>query len=119
MHWAVSSQNVETMKALLESGANPLGGSDETPVSMCVVSDFARGLEIFLDHNSALVFEEDFEGNTLLHVAAAQGNLEVAQVLVERGIDHRAVNDDEETALDIATSLSHQHLVQYLQSITK
>lgn len=119
MHWAVSSQNLETMKELLKLGADPLGGHDETPVYVCVTSDFPEGLEVFLDHAPSLLFEEDFEGNSLLHIAASHGVLRIAEILVKRGVDVNAKNDDGETALDVASSFPDNPVSSLLSSLSR
>ncbi len=106
------------MKELLKLGADPLGGHDETPVYVCVTTDFPEGLEVFLDHAPSLLFEEDFEGNSLLHIAAAQGALRIAEILVKRGIDVNAKNDEDETALEVASSFADNPVFSYLSSLS-
>jgi ankyrin repeat protein len=49
----------------------------------------------------------DFVGDSLLHVACEEGNLEVAVALMDAGADIDEKNENEETALHLAASKGH------------
>jgi ankyrin repeat protein len=49
----------------------------------------------------------DFVGDSLLHVACEEGNLEVAVALMDAGADVDEKNENEETALHLAASKGH------------
>jgi uncharacterized protein len=51
---------------------------------------------------------------TLLMLAAMEGNLPIAELLISRGADVNAVNDFGETALSLAACAGHTRLVRAL-----
>ena len=51
---------------------------------------------------------------TLLMLAANEGNLSMAELLISRGADVNAVNDLGETALSLAACAGHSRLVRVL-----
>lgn len=64
-------------------------------------------LQDFLDGSSTLHYCDD-EGSTLMHAAAAVGNLAILEELFDRGVGIEDVNNNEHTPLHIATL--HEHL---------
>ena len=54
---------------------------------------------------------------TLLQVAARQGSVEMAKLLIEHGADVIASNNDGDTALKIALANQHQEMANYLQAL--
>jgi ankyrin repeat protein len=54
---------------------------------------------------------------TLLQVAARQGSIEMARLLIEHGADLTATNGDGDTALKIAINNKHAEMAAYLQSL--
>jgi ankyrin repeat protein len=54
---------------------------------------------------------------TLLQVAARQGSVEMARLLIEHGADLTATNDGGDTALKIALNNNHAEMAAYLQSL--
>ena len=54
---------------------------------------------------------------TLLQVAARQGSVEVAKLLIEHGSDVTSSNDDGDTALKIALVNQHPEMANYLRSL--
>jgi len=54
---------------------------------------------------------------TLLQVAARQGSVEMAKLLIEHGADVKATNDNGDTALKIARANQHSEMVDYLLSL--
>ena len=55
---------------------------------------------------------------TFLHVAARQGSVEMAKLLVEHGAPVQAINDDGATALDIAIANVRTDMANYLRPLT-
>ncbi len=58
-------------------------------------------------------------GATPLHWTALRGHLAAAQALLERGADVGAVNNDGETALDVARRAGHSDVERLLASASK
>ncbi|MBM9538543.1 ankyrin repeat domain-containing protein [Desulfobulbus alkaliphilus] len=58
----------------------------------------------------------DLDGNTALHLASAGGYLDVAEILVDAGIDVNARNQWQASPLHYAAGLGHLDLVKFLVS---
>ena len=56
-------------------------------------------------------------GQTALHLAAAGGELKSTQWLVGHGIDPQAVDEDNETAKDVAKSVGKTEVANFLEKI--
>lgn len=103
LHVAASSGQVETVKLLLESGAdlNARGLRGETPLLLAAGAGQAQVVEALLvagaDSNIATK-----EGRTPLHRAAMEGNLEAVKALLKAGADSKAQDGQGRTALDLA-----------------
>jgi hypothetical protein len=52
-----------------------------------------------------------------LHIAAANGNLEIVRLLVEQGADYLALNSEGQTAADVAAKNHHAKIAKYLRSL--
>lgn len=59
---------------------------------------------------------EDERGRTALHVAAAEGNMEVASLLLTRGGDATARNRDGLSPLDIAKEKYNKDICELLEN---
>jgi len=57
------------------------------------------------------------KGWSLLMLAAVEGNVEIGQLLIEKGADLAAMNLKGETALTIATQKNHQPFIDLLTSL--
>lgn len=90
---------------LLRAGAdiNAAGGQ----ALFVAVEDLPVGHLLFLIDHAPRLEVRDEEGNTLLHRA---GSLAVARLLLDRGLDPNAANDDGESAVE-----SNSHVAQALK----
>ncbi|POM78898.1 Ankyrin repeat domain containing hypothetical protein 52 [Phytophthora palmivora] len=70
--------------------------------------------ELLLDVGRAAVDARDWKGYTPLMVAAKRGYVEIVQVLLSRGANIEAVNDDGNRALEIASRNGRTAVVQLL-----
>ena len=57
-------------------------------------------------------------GQSLLHVAAANGSTEIARLLVQAGAYVTAKNNDHNTPMDLAREQGHEDLAQMLEQVT-
>ncbi|WP_341815111.1 ankyrin repeat domain-containing protein [Wolbachia endosymbiont (group A) of Chalcis sispes] len=57
---------------------------------------------------------KDKNGNTSLHLAAMNGKIDVAKVLLKHNADVNAKNNEGKTALYYAAKYNHQELVELL-----
>ena len=101
--------NEEILKLLLEADADP---NSPDPTST-VLGEYALGgktsaVELLLTHGAAIDVQDVAYGDTALHKAATNGNLEVVQLLVERGADATVRNKQGQTAYDAAAEYPNQ-----------
>jgi 60kDa lysophospholipase len=104
---ALSGQHYGVVKLLKNCGAILKGPN--IPYMMAEAASYgeAKRIRQYLDAG----FDPKvrvFNGNTLLHVAAAENQMEVIQVLLENGVDPQTKNDVGTTPLDVAQSGNHR-----------
>lgn len=68
---------------------------------LCESEDFEALNEFLTKNPEAVLLKDDF-GFTGLHIVASTDLIETAQVLISKGIDVNAINEDGNTALHIA-----------------
>jgi ankyrin repeat protein len=71
-----------------------------------------RVVELLYQHGAVLPI--GYEGRTLLHAASADGRVDVAQWLLNIGVDANAQDDGHRTPLHFAAANGHPELVQIL-----
>lgn len=106
--------NAEITKLLLDAGANAHVTDEEntTPLVLAV----RRGYDETFCHLLNAVADSDAVGEILsaVHSAAGSGRLEMLQLLVEKGANLHAENEDGTTALHIAASNGRESVVNLL-----
>jgi ankyrin repeat protein len=107
---AAETGSIEMVKLLLELGFDP---TLLCPL-VCAVRKQHKRIIVVLLEAGANVNELYFEKLTPLMYAAALGNLEIVKLLVEAGAAIEMKDDDNQTALDKATSNQHDDVVAYL-----
>lgn len=65
-------------------------------------------------NNGANINHVDSDEQTALHIAAANGNIKVARLLIENGANVSSVDNYGWTALHIAASEGHPEFVEFL-----
>jgi cytohesin len=134
LHWAVLGGQIETIRTLLSAGASPnVRRYGQTPLHLAVLagdveaaSELAdNGADINARDFSELVYffghagvrqplGNDQDGDTALHIAAAEGSALIIEWLLERGIDSTARNEVGQTPLHIAAGRGHIDAVDIL-----
>ncbi|CVL07152.1 uncharacterized protein FMAN_15292 [Fusarium mangiferae] len=74
-------------------------------------------LQAVLDRHADVLAATDSEGNNALHVAATKCSVEVACLLVQRGIDPNAVNKAGVNAQFFAQVADNQPMIAYLREV--
>ncbi|MEO0410807.1 MAG: thioredoxin [Pseudomonadota bacterium] len=91
----------EGIDLLLSAGADPnWAGRDVeniSPIEMAVFHRNATLVERLLDLGADLKRKSRRDGGTLLHLAALVSDKDVVELLIKRGLDPLATNDDDET----------------------
>lgn len=115
---AVWKRHPKIIKLLLDRGAEPDSFfSEDPPTSLHLAAhngDLAS-MQVLLD-GGAKVDPRDFEGATPLFRAVAQGNLETARLLLQRGANIRTWRSDNLSPLELAEGNSE--MLELLQADT-
>jgi hypothetical protein len=95
LHYAVQSGNVDSLRLLLDAGADPNGKAPggQNPLTLAAESLAAKRsaavIRLLLERGAS-VHGADMQGETALHKAARAGHLETAKLLIEAGADLHA-----------------------------
>lgn len=124
LHYAVMSENLDRVKALVEKGAdvNATDNLGQMPLHQAIErvfdsDDKSDNMEIvkYLVEHGADVNAKNSVGDTVLHRASAWGNLELTKYLVEHGADINAKAPfGGRTVLHFAVKGRNLELVQWL-----
>ena len=111
---AVQCGNEEMAKLLIEHGARmDVGEFRSTPSPRAVFSRRTSNPRLLIEKN-ADVNLRSHEQRTLLHSAAEENLLTVAQILIAHGANIEAKDHDSKTPLHLAAVYGHGVLVEYL-----
>lgn len=104
LHLAIRSDNVGTVRVLVENGArvNVTDGNGVTPLHLAVANRCAEIADYLLGQGARLNIKEDKRGLTELHVAAITGQGELADRLIEAGAKTDTKDREGKTPLDYA-----------------
>ena len=116
LHLAAQGENVEMVVILIKyiglkvtrdssriahRGINMEG---KTPLHMAAATGFLETVKVLLDNELGTTILEikDNREQTALLVAASAGNVDVVNMMIEKGANPRVINKDEESALHIS-----------------
>ena len=108
-----------TAEALIAMEADPNAKRDDgwTPLHLVAWSGYNKETaEALIAGGAELNVTEIRDGATPLHLATRRGNKDVAEVLIDYGADTNILNNEGQTALEIATIKGHESFVQFLRS---
>ena len=113
LHIASSFGNVDIVNLLIEAGSDLdlLSESGDSAVQIATRDNQENVLTSLIKAGANLAIED----GTLLIIAAARNCIEVAQVLIDFGIDINAKDGDGNTALEIARRCGNVEMVELLR----
>jgi hypothetical protein len=111
LSWAAMGGDVDIVAYLLGKGAlpNPPHPKAFPPICSAGIGGNAAIIELLLAAGADINTQGGQGKQSALHVAASNGQLAAAKLLVERGIDTRLEGTDGSTALDIAEAFAKHH----------
>eukprot|EP00435_Cladocopium_sp_Y103_P045028 s1089_g12.t2 len=125
LHRAAQGGHIETMRLLLEAGAEigvPGGGTElmkwQAPLHLAALGGHLEAVRFLID-NGAQKDQQGFVWATPLQNAAFAGHLDVVRFLVESGASLWHVDGAGNTALDLAYQVYHQDVIDYLHQAEK
>ena len=116
VHGAAALENAFILRCLIEHGAYgdkycPLVG---TPLGIAAVSGNLECLKYLVEERRFDINKSQGEQCTPLMFASAAGNLEPVKYLVQHGADVNLMNNDRNTALELAISENHTDISNFL-----
>ncbi|XP_059475690.1 uncharacterized protein LOC132196811 [Neocloeon triangulifer] len=113
------SVDFEEMRFLFEAGKDVLTCVDNAGwnvLHQTCSEGTAKNVRFLLDLGCFDINTRTVEGRTLLHLAA-RNDVEVCQVLVEKGVDPKAVDDSNQTVLHYACEIDNLDIVEYFMGL--
>lgn len=120
IHQAARNGHVEVARILLDAGASPTpenDGYDESDLSPFLLACGSGNVELvnlFLDHPEVDVHMTSGNGKGALHLAAEGGNVAVSQVLIDKGCEIEAREEEGRCPLMVAAQYGHLAIVELL-----
>lgn len=115
---ACDKQHVETVRYLLEQGADVNAVTDYGDTAI-MISASRGNFDIFsmcLDYGADIQRTRGYSGASILHLAVYGKNLDIVKVLVDNGIDLEARDNHYFTPLLVAAIEGNVEMVEYLFS---
>ena len=95
---------------------NVPNATDEAKLRAAVKMGRVDEVKDFLARAPQIVNNKDNMGNTLLHLAAVNGRVDVAQVLLDAGADVNARDNDGYTPVKVAMDEAQTDMAKFLES---
>ena len=106
LHFTASDGKLEIVRLLLNNGANPniMDNDGDNCLEYAIAKDHSLIVKLLL--------ENKIEIRDALHQVAKTGNLDIANLILNNGVNINEKNKDDLTALYIATQNGHLELVK-------
>jgi len=116
LHHALGYGNVSAAELICAAGGSLTKANDkgDTPIEYAMAHCSLTSARFVIKQNNNNINATDHFGSTLLHYAAFKNKLDVAQWLVEQGIDVKIRNKKGETAFDKAVQVGSVEVMDYL-----
>ncbi len=101
-----------TASTVAPAAVNTTAG--QTAIIDAAKTDDLEKVQALLKNNPDLAFSKDGNGATPLHLAAARGHKDVAELLLAHGADVSAKNNVGDTPLELAAAKDHADVVELL-----
>lgn len=112
LHWAASNGGLESVKLLLNYGADPNAISYHgTPLHFAAINGHTKVVKLLIDHG-VYVDELDYRKWTPLHAAAFRGHRKVVELLLDHGANIYLIDNNNHTPLHLAAK--HRGIVELL-----
>ncbi|KAK4220849.1 ankyrin repeat-containing domain protein [Podospora fimiseda] len=118
---AVRNGHCDVVKMLVEKGAYVDNGdaAGNTPLILAAMMREDSMVRILVEGGADLETQTDGYGYTALLWAAEKGQEDLVQFLIDHGADTDAVDDNGDTALEIASREGHKDVVRLLKRVLK
>ncbi|EPS26966.1 hypothetical protein PDE_01906 [Penicillium oxalicum 114-2] len=121
LHWAVRENQVETTQFLLARGAdfNQKGPDQLRPLDVAVMNDQVQMVDVLLQNSTSNINDCNWSsGRTALITAVTNSKIELVNLLLSKGADPQACDDNGLTPIDWAKSTGKDDVLSILQNLT-
>ncbi|GAB2766896.1 ankyrin repeat domain-containing protein [Salinimicrobium soli] len=117
---SVYRDHIPSLKVVLESGLYPDAGMDqeESVLQQSVRWANLEAVRLLIAYG-ANKNVQDKDGNTLLHLSAERGNMDMAKILLENGVKADVRNNKRHYPDKVARKAGHKQLGKYLKKVRK
>lgn len=115
--WAIKYGKLDILKLLLQNGADvnkKEDGKGGTALFYAVQKNYAEAVKLLLDQDDILVDQKDNDGNTPLKKACYDGHRNIAVLLLNKGADVNAKNNEDFSPLWDSVKENHPDIVKLL-----
>jgi ankyrin repeat protein/beta-lactamase regulating signal transducer with metallopeptidase domain len=112
---ATKNGDLREVRHLLAGGADPnqLEGGGP-PLLVALRSGYQVIAKELMDHGADLSLQSTFNGETILMIATAAGNIDLARQAIKKGVDINALSQKGDSALHLAARGNHLEILKML-----
>ncbi|KAH8669313.1 ankyrin repeat-containing domain protein [Ilyonectria robusta] len=110
---AAASGQAETVRLLLEGGANPNGhDAEDSPIDWAIMIGDQEIVRLFLDHGADVKSSRGVSRFSTMHLAVPSGDVKIAQWLIDAGVSYQTADEQGRLPLHHAVGSGHLDLVR-------
>jgi ankyrin repeat protein len=116
LHVAAQNGSSLALEALLKGGADPNKTNEEkqTPLTLAARANYADIVEVLVTNGADVSVGSGPHDKTALHIAAKNGNVKIAKLVLEHGADVNSSNNWMGPAINYAVRSGHVELAKML-----